>query len=63
MIDQEHLHDRRPEALTVAGGWTLAGIPPLVRRAGPRAAERLVEFFTAPDPQPEYARGDTFLLC
>ena len=34
-------------ALTVAGGWVVEGIPPLVRRAGPRAAERLVEFFTA----------------
>ena len=34
-------------ALTVAGGWEIAGLPPLVRRAGPRAAERLVEFFTA----------------
>ena len=31
----------------MAGGWEVAGIPPLVRRAGPRAAERLVEFFTA----------------
>ena len=43
---------RRPQgtataALTVAGGWEIAGLPPLVRRAGPRAAERLVEFFTA----------------
>ena len=36
-----------PAALTVAGGWELSGLPPLVRRAGPRAAERLVEFFTA----------------
>ena len=36
-----------PAALTAAGGWTLAGLPPLVRRAGPRAGERLVEFFTA----------------
>ena len=34
-------------ALTVAGGWEVDGLPPLVRRAGPRAAERLVEFFTA----------------
>ena len=34
-------------ALTVAGGWEIAGLPPLVRRAGPKAAERLVEFFTA----------------
>ena len=36
-----------PAALPVAGGWEVAGLPPLVRRAGPRAAERLVEFFTA----------------
>ena len=36
-----------PAALTVAGGWEIAGLPPLVRRAGPKAAERLVEFFTA----------------
>ena len=36
-----------PATLTMAGGWTVAGLPPLVRRAGPRAAERLVEFFTA----------------
>ena len=45
------LASRRPgaatAALTVAGGWEIAGLPPLVRRAGPRAAERLVEFFTA----------------
>ena len=34
-------------ALTVAGGWEVDGLPPPVRRAGPRAAERLVEFFTA----------------
>ena len=55
MTDQEHRHDRRteavarrpPEALTVPGGWHVEGIPDIVRRAGPRAAERLVEFFTA----------------
>ena len=38
---------RPPEALTVPGGWHVEGLPPLVRRAGPKAAERLVEFFTA----------------
>ena len=40
-------HGSATTALTVAGGWVVEGIPPLVRRAGPRAAERLVEFFTA----------------
>ena len=49
--DQGSLARRRrgsaPAALTVAGGWEVEGSPPLVRRAGPRAAERLVEFFTA----------------
>ena len=34
-------------ALTVAGGWEVEGIPAIARRAGPQAAERLVEFFTA----------------
>ena len=55
MTDQENLQDRRPkvlalrqpEALTVPGGWHVEGLPAIVRRAGPRAAERLVEFFTA----------------
>ena len=45
-----------PAALTVAGGWELSGLPPLVRRAGPRAAERLVEFFTAQIRNPKYLR-------
>ena len=35
------------DALTLPGGWHVEGIPDIVRRAGPRAAERLVEFFTA----------------
>ena len=35
------------DALTVAGGWEIDGLPALVRRAGPKAAERVVEFFTA----------------
>ena len=61
MTDQKNLQDRRPEAmalrpptalapgaaLTVPVGWHVEGLPPLVRRAGPKAAERLVEFFTA----------------
>ena len=29
------------------GGWHVEGLPALVRRAGPHAAERVVEFFTA----------------
>ena len=29
------------------GGWHVEGLPAIVRRAGPRAAARLVEFFTA----------------
>ena len=35
------------DALTLPGGWHVEGIPDIVRLAGPRAAERLVEFFTA----------------
>ena len=36
-----------PEALVVSGGWQIEGLPAMVRRAGPQAAERTVEFFTA----------------
>ena len=36
-----------PEALVLSGGWQISGLPAIVRRAGPRAAERTVEFFTA----------------
>ena len=37
-----------PEAaLIVCGGWQIEGLPATVRRAGPQAAERTVEFFTA----------------
>ena len=56
-------------ALTVAGGWEVEGIPPLVRRAGPRAAERLLEFFTAqirdPHTRAAYAPAGTrfFAWC
>ena len=36
-----------PEALVVPGGWQIEGLPATVRHAGPQAAERTVEFFTA----------------
>ena len=36
-----------PAALIVSGGWQIEGLPAIVRRAGPQAAERTVEFFTA----------------
>ena len=34
-------------ALTLPGDWAVEGLPPIVQRAGPVAAERMVEFFTA----------------
>ena len=37
-----------PAALVLPGGWQIEGLPAtIVRRAGPQAAERTVEFFTA----------------
>ena len=36
-----------PAALVVLRGWQIEGLPDIVRRAGPQAAERTVEFFTA----------------
>ena len=36
-----------PAALIVPGGWQIEGLPDIVLRAGPQAAERTVEFFTA----------------
>ena len=36
-----------PTALVLPGGWQIEGLPDIVRRAGPQAAERTVEFFTA----------------
>ena len=36
-----------PEALILPGGWQIEGLPAIVLRAGPQAAERTVEFFTA----------------
>ena len=37
-----------PEALVLSGGWQIEGLPAMVLRAGPQAAERTVEFFTPP---------------
>ena len=34
-------------ALILPGGWQIEGLPDIVLRAGPQAAERTVEFFTA----------------
>ena len=36
-----------PEALVLSWGWQIEGLPATIRRAGPQAAERTVEFFTA----------------
>ena len=36
-----------PAALVVPGGWQIEGLPAMVLRAGPQAAERLLEFLTA----------------
>ena len=36
-----------PEALVLPGGWQIEGLPATIRRAGPQAAERTVEFVTA----------------
>ena len=36
-----------PAALVLSGGWQIEGLPAMVLRAGPQAAERTVEFFTA----------------
>ena len=36
-----------PAALVLPGGWQIEGLPATIRRAGPQAAERTVEFFTA----------------
>ena len=35
------------EALVLPGGWQIEGLPDIILRAGPQAAERTVEFFTA----------------
>ena len=57
------------EALVVPGGWQIEGLPATVRRAGPQAAERTVEFFTAqirnPHTRAAYAAAVTrfFTWC
>ena len=58
-----------PEALVLSGGWQIEGLPATVRRAGPQAAERTVEFFTAqirnPHTRTAYAAAVTrfFTWC
>ena len=58
-----------PEALVLSGGWQIEGLPATVRRAGPQAAERVVEFFTAqirnPQTRAAYAAAVTrfFAWC
>ena len=58
-----------PAALVVSGGWQIEGLPATVRRAGPQAAERTVEFFTAqirnPHTRAAYAAAVTrfFTWC
>ena len=44
-------HRRQP------GGWQIEGLPATIRRAGPQAAERTVEFFTAQIRNPHTTRG------
>ena len=57
------------ETLVVPGGWQIEGLPATVRRAGPEAAERTVEFFTAqilnPHTRAAYAAAVTrfFTWC
>ena len=58
-----------PEALVVSGGWQIEGLPAIVLRAGPQAAERTVEFVTAkirnPHTRAAYAAAVTrfFTWC
>ena len=58
-----------PEALVVSGGWQIEGLPDIVLRAGPQAAERTLEFFTAqirnPHTRAAYAAAVTrfFTWC
>ena len=58
-----------PEALVVSVGWQIEGLPATIRRAGPQAAERTVEFFTAqirnPHTRAAYAAAVTrfFTWC
>ena len=59
-----------PEAaLVLPGGWQIEGLPATILRAGPQAAERTVEFFTAqirnPHTRAAYAAAVTrfFTWC
>ena len=58
-----------PEVLILPGGWQIEGLPAIVLRAGPQAAERTVEFFTAqirnPHTRAAYAAAVTrfFTWC
>ena len=58
-----------PAALVLPGGWQIEGLPAMVLRAGPQAAERTVEFFTAqirnPQTRAAYAAAVTrfFAWC
>ena len=58
-----------PKALVLPGGWQIEGLPAMVRRAGPQAAVRTVEFFTAqirnPHTRAAYAAAVTrfFTWC
>lgn len=47
--DLPTIHALEPSttALTLPGDWAVEGLPAIVQRAGPAAAERMVEFFTA----------------
>ena len=44
------------EALILPGGWEIEGLPAMVLRAGPQAAERTVEFVTAQIRNPHTRR-------
>ena len=47
-------------ALLVPGGWRIEGLPGLIREAGLFAEQRLVEFFTGGNPQPQHTSGIRF---
>ena len=42
--------------IVVSGGWQIEGLPAMVLRAGPQAAERTVEFVTAQIRNPHTRR-------
>ena len=61
--------DAPPAALVLPWGWQIEGLPDIVRSAGPVAAVRTVEFFTAqirnPNTRAAYAAAVTrfFTWC